>query len=177
MSRTPSTVYLLDANVLIDAHNKYYAIDMVPEFWDWLLYSASAGDIAMPLETFEEVRGGADAKKDLLNEWLCRDAVEEALVLAEEVDTGILARVMNAYAPDLTDSEVEQLGRDPFLITYGLVRPQQRLVVSNEVSKPSKQRANKKVPDVCRQVGVACCDTFAMLRALGFRTGWAAKSG
>ena len=93
MSRTPSTVYLLDANVLIDAHNKYYAIDMVPEFWDWLLYSASEGGIAMPLETFEEVRGGADAKKDLLNEWLCRDAVEEALVLAEEVDTGILLRL------------------------------------------------------------------------------------
>jgi hypothetical protein len=177
MSQAPSKVYLLDANVLIDAHNKYYAIDMVPEFWEWLLHAARAGEIGMPLETFEEVRGGADAKKDLLNEWLCRDEVGEALVLAEDVDTDLLFQVMNAYAPDLTDSEVEQVGRDPFLITYGLARPQQRVVVSNEVSKPSKQRANKKVPDVCRHVGVACCDTFAMLRALGFRTGWAAKSG
>ncbi len=171
MSRGTSALYLLDANVLIDAHNKYYAMDMVPEFWEWLCYMAEQGIIAMPLETFEEVRGGADAKKDLLNEWLCRHDVEEMLVLHEEVDTRTLARVMDAYAPDLNDSEVEQVGRDPFLISYGLVGVG-RVVVSNEVSKPSKVRANRKVPDVCRDVGVACCDTFSMLRVLGFRTGW-----
>lgn len=174
MSQQAHMLYLLDANVLIDAHNKYYASDMVPEFWDWLLHCAATGAIAMPLEIFEEVRGGADAKKDLLNEWLCRDEIAELLVLQEEIDTGVLAIVMAAYAPDLNDHEIEQVGRDPFLITYGRVQTAGRCVVSNEVSKPSKQRANKKVPDVCRNIGVQCCDTFAMLRQLGFRTGWAA---
>jgi hypothetical protein len=42
-------LYLLDANVLIDAHNKYYGADMVPEFWAWLLHCAANGTIAMPL--------------------------------------------------------------------------------------------------------------------------------
>jgi hypothetical protein len=169
-----SKLYLLDANVLIDAHNKYYAMDMVPEFWEWLLHMAGEKTVAMPLETFEEVRGGADAKRDLLNEWLCRDDVEETLVLDEDLDTAALRTVMNAYAPDLDDREIEQIARDPFLISYGLVDRRSRVVVSNEVSKPSKIRANRKVPDVCRTVGVTCCDTFAMLRALGFRTGWSA---
>jgi hypothetical protein len=168
------TLYLLDANVLIDAHNKYYGADMVPEFWDWVLHCAANGTIAMPLETFEEVRGGADAKRDLLNEWVCRDDVEETLVLKEEVDPNAVAAVTNAYAPDLNDNEIDQLGRDPFLIAYGLVDCTGRCIVSNEVSKPSKKRANQKVPDVCQKVGVPCCDTFAMLRRLGFRTGWAA---
>lgn len=167
-------LYLLDANVLIDAHNKYYAFDMVPEFWDWLLHCAIAETIAMPLETFEEVRGGADAKKDLLNQWVCRDDVEELLVLQEEINTDALANVMAAYGADLNDNEIEQVGRDPFLIAYGHVATASRCVVSNEVSKPSKQRANQKVPDVCRKLGVQCCDTFTRLRQLGFRTGWAA---
>lgn len=172
MSVALGRVYLLDANVLIDAHNKYYPVDMVPEFWDWLLHCASQGKLAMPIETFEEVRGGDRAKKDLLNQWLYRSDVASALVLDEEVDQDFLIQVLNAYAPDLDDNEVEQLGRDPFLIAYGL-GGDCRCIVSNEVSKPSKQRANRKVPDVCRSVGVNCSDTFAMLRQLGFSTSWA----
>lgn len=171
------TLYLLDANVLIDAHNKYYRADMVPEFWEWVMHCATSGTIAMPLETFEEVRGGANAKRDLLNEWVCSAEVEGRLVLKEEVHQQALATVMDAYAPDLNDNEVEQVGRDPFLVAYGLVVPGNRCIVSNEVSKPSKQRANKKVPDVCVCVDVPCCDTFSMLRRLGFRTDWKAHLG
>lgn len=165
-------VYLLDANVLIDAHNKYYAVDMVPEFWEWLLHSAVSGRLAMPLETFEEVKGGPNAKRDGLNEWIHSSDVEKNLVLREDFDGGMLQKVMNAYAPDLTDTEVEQLGRDPFLIAYGLAGAGSRCIVSNEVSKPSKQREKQKVPDVCQKVGVGCCDTFTMLRRLGFKTRW-----
>ncbi len=29
-------MYLLDANVFIDAKNRYYGFDIVPAFWDWL---------------------------------------------------------------------------------------------------------------------------------------------
>jgi hypothetical protein len=174
MSQSTPMLYLLDANVLIDAHNKYYPVDMVPEFWEWLLHCAGAGTVAMPLETFEEVRGGNGAKKDLLNDWIHQSEVEKQLVFQEEVNTDCLATVMSAYAPDLNDNEIEQVGRDPFLIAYAHVHAAGRYVVSNEVSKPSKMRANKKVPDVCRQVGVHCCDTFTMLKQLGFHTAWAA---
>lgn len=166
-------LYILDANVLIDAHNKYYAVNMVPEFWDWLIDCAAKGVLGMPLETFEEVRGGSDAKHDLLNEWLLRADVVDVLVLKEDVDPATVGDVIDAYAPDLNDTEIEQLGRDPFLIAYALVDLGNRCVVSNEVSKPSKQRANQKVPDICRKMGVPCCDTFTMLRRLGFRTAWA----
>lgn len=47
-----------------------------------------------------------------------------------------------------------------------------RTVVTVEGSRPSAQRANRKVPDVCQGVSVACCGPFALNKALGFRTGW-----
>jgi len=52
-------LYLLDANVLITAHNTYYAINTVPEFWAWLAHKGQAGDLKIPLENYEEVKDGS----------------------------------------------------------------------------------------------------------------------
>jgi Domain of unknown function (DUF4411) len=49
-------LYLIDANVLITAHNDYYPIDGVPEFWDWLLHQATIDTVKMPLEIYEEIK-------------------------------------------------------------------------------------------------------------------------
>lgn len=165
-------LHLLDANVLITAHNQYYPIDMVPEFWDWLLHMADSNSLKMPLETFEEVKEGHE---DGLFKWVHTEGVEKRLVLDEEVDPAVVQQVLaTGYAADLTDAEIEQVGQDPFLVAYARSNPQDRCVVSVEVSKPSKTRANRKVPDVCASVGVQCCHPFAMLRRLGFSTNWKA---
>lgn len=59
-------VYLLDASLLITANNTYYPVDSVPEYWDWLQHYAEQGKIQMPLEIFEEVKGGPNGSKDRL---------------------------------------------------------------------------------------------------------------
>jgi len=51
-------MYLLDANVLIDAERDYYPMSRVPEFWDWLLHVAESGQVKIPIEVFEEVAHG-----------------------------------------------------------------------------------------------------------------------
>ena len=167
-------LHLLDANVLITAHSLYYPIDTVPEFWAWLVHKGQSGDLKMPLENYEEVKDGStDAERDLLFGWIKEDGVKAALLLDEQVDQALVARVINeGYAPDLADDEVVQLGRDPFLIAYGLASPANRCVVTTEVSAPSKRRQNRKIPDVCATMGVLCCNTFVMMKSLGFRTGW-----
>lgn len=167
-------LYLVDANVLITAHNLYYPVDTVPEFWAWLAFRAENGDVKMPIETYEEIRdGGTDQDRDLLYAWVSDAACRTALVLAEAVDEDLVARVVReGYAPDLTDQEIEQIGRDPFLIAYALAAPGERCVVTTEASSPRKQRQNRRIPDVCATLGVGCCNTFAMLRTLGFSTGW-----
>ena len=42
-------LYLLDTNVLIDAHHKFYPIDRIPEFWTWLLIYAQQQQVKIPL--------------------------------------------------------------------------------------------------------------------------------
>jgi len=167
-------LYPLDTNVLITAHNLYYPIDGVPEFWEWIVHLAESGTLKMPLENFEEIKDGSkDGHKDLLFGWIRQEQVRSALVLDEQVQAELVAGVINeGYSSDLTDDEILQLGRDPFLIAYGLASPADRCIVTTEASKPRKLRQNRRIPDVCNTMGVTWCDTFAMLRALGFTTSW-----
>lgn len=166
-------LYLLDANVLITAHNLYYPIDAVPEFWGWLAHQGEVGNIKMPIETFEEVKDGSnDADRDLLYSWIQDDTHRAAILFEEQVQPHLVQQVTNQYAPDLTDDELEAIGRDPFLIAHALADPSDRFVVTTEVSKPSWKRQNRKIPDICTDIGIQCFNTFDMLRALQFSTRW-----
>jgi hypothetical protein len=111
-------LYLLDANVLITAHHLYYPLDSVPEFWAWLVHKGSAADLKMPLENYEEVKDGStDEEQDMLFAWVTAEETKSAILLDEEANMDLVSRVINeGYAPDLTDDEIVQIGRDPFLI-------------------------------------------------------------
>ncbi len=158
---------LLDANVLIDANRDYYPIERVPEFWEWLVAMGERGLVKIPQEVYDKVTQANDS----LARWL--KANRDALLLVEAVDEFLIARVLvEGYAPDLDDVEIEKLNEDPFLIAYALVDPRSRRVVSTERSRPSAIRANRKVPDVCNGLGILCHDTFRLIRELDFRTDW-----
>lgn len=162
-------LFLIDANVLIDAHRDYYPLDRVPEFWDWLLYQAEIGAIKIPIEIYEEIVDGEGP----LVEWLVDRNVKATLVLHDEVDAGLVTTaVTTGYAADLTDDEQIKVGRDPFLVAHALADATNRCVVTTEVSKPSKTRANRKLPDVCAANGVECHNTFELVRRLDFSTSW-----
>jgi hypothetical protein len=162
-------LYLLDANVLIDAARDYYPLEMVPEFWNWLEHQGAAGAVKMPLEISEEISSGTDA----LAAWCRSERTKTALILDEEVEQSSVARaVSEGYASDLTDDEILQAGRDPFLIAYAMVAPSDRCVVTTEVSKSTRVRGNRHIPDVCATLGVKVCHTFEFLRRLGFSTQW-----
>lgn len=158
-------LFLLDSNVLIRAHEDYYPIDRVPPFWEWLVSQASAGRAKMPFEIYEEIA----VSKGPLKNWITSSFVENSLVLGEEVDSKIFNKVIEtAYAPDLTENELEEAGRDPFLVAYGLMGPD-RVVVTKETSSPSKKRGRTKVPDACRTMNIRCVTDFQFYRENDFR--------
>ena len=128
---------------LIDANRDYYPIERILEFWQWLLERGKQGRIKIPQEFYEE-------------------APENQVSLVTE----------QGYADDLTDEELEKIGRDPFLVAYALVDIQNRSVVTTEHSKPSRRRANRKLPDVCDDFNVRCINTFTLIQELDFRTAW-----
>lgn len=163
------TLYLLDANVLITADAQFYEMGRVPEFWDWLVHQGKAGHAKIPLEVFEEITAG----RGNLVDWLKEADHKSALIFSEPVQEDLVAQVIShGYAPDLTDEELEVLGRDPFLIAHGMADITDRCIVTSEVSKPKAQRQNRKIPDVCLAMGVSCTNGFDFFRKLDFRTSW-----
>lgn len=162
-------IHLLDADTLIRADNTYYPLNRFPVFWKWLHHNGKAGGIKIPQEQFDEVVVG----KGELVDWLKLTENKAALLFGEEADPALVAKVTNeGYAPDLDEAEVVTIGRDPFLIAYGLASSKDRHIVSFEVSAPSKQRANRKVPDVCAQFDVNCITLFELIKVLDFTTEW-----
>jgi hypothetical protein len=162
-------IYLLDADTLIRADSTYYPLKRFPIFWQWLRHNGNAGNAKIPLEQYEEVIGG----RGQLVDWLKEEDSRKALLFAEEADPVIVAKVTaEGYAADLDEAEQEAVGRDPFLIAYGVVAANERCVVSFEVSAPSKTRANRKVPDVCVHFGVKCITLFELIEELDFTTDW-----
>jgi hypothetical protein len=156
------TLYLLDANVLIRAHEDYYPIDRIPQFWIWLLERAETGIIKMPRVIFDEVTPSAG----LLADWVKQPEVKAVLVLNEPT-IGVNHVIDQGYAPDLDDLEIVKVGKDPFLIAAALAGPD-RVVVTREVSKPKATRGNRRIPDVCARFGILAISDFKVYSILRF---------
>lgn len=159
-------MYLLDANVFIFAKRDYYPLDRVPEYWDWLLHHGEQGNLKIPLHIYDELQGHDDE----LQRWL-KEHHDVMVLNGDDLDSRV-GDVLACYCDDITEAELEKLGADPFLVAAGLHIGSD--IVSKEGSKPSAQRANKKVPDICKTLGLRCINDHALIRELDFRTNWRA---
>jgi hypothetical protein len=159
-----SDLYLLDANVLIDAHQDFYPIDRIPGFWIWLVKMGNEGRIKIPSEIYDEV---APFNGPLPN-WMQQREVRDALVLPERSNIALVQKVLAlGYAPDLDDVELEEIGKDPFLVAAAL-SGEERFVVTREVSKRTQIRAKRRLPDVCETLGVRSITDFQAYKQLNF---------
>jgi hypothetical protein len=162
-------LYLLDANVLIDANRDYYPVERIPEFWDWLEYQGGQDKVKVPVEIYHELKEGTDD----LAVWIKQSTIKQVLLYSAEPETRWVSyAVANGYASDLTDVEIEKLGRDPFLLGYALADPMAHCIVTTEGSRPTRERANRHLPDAAKRLGIETCNTFELTRRLDFRTSW-----
>ena len=161
-------IYLLDANVLITAATSFYKFNRVPEYWRWIRHHAEAGNIKMSLEIHGEIAKGTDD----LARWVRDRPCKEALLLDESANPVTFQYVLNiSYGANLTDIELIKIERDAFLVVYAFDK-NNRCVVTSEISKSGKQRANTKLPDACAKVGISCISAAKFLDDLDFRTDW-----
>ena len=72
----------------------------------------------MPFEIHDEIAISRGPLKD----WICGRDIRQALILEEEVDdrSSVNFVLTDGYGENLTDSDLEKIGRDPFLIAYAL---------------------------------------------------------
>ena len=95
------------------------------------------------------------------------------MILNEKVSTSNVNMIESeGYGKNLTKDERRIIGVDSNLISYALSELETRVIVTSEVSKPSAQRHNRKIPDVCKAQGIAVWDPFMFIRRMNFSTKW-----
>ena len=162
---TKRSVYVLDANVFIEAARRYYAFDLGTRFWDILSRQATNGVI----ESIDRVKAELD-KEDELAEWANSNFVH-AFCSTDQED------VINAYGQIMTwvqgQSQFNDAakadfarGADGWLVAYAVVKG--RIIVTHEVAAPDARR-KVPIPNVCEPFQVRFVNTFVMLRELGAR--------
>lgn len=158
--------YLLDANTLIEAKNRYYRMSICPGYWTCLEASSFLGDVASVSSVATEIRRG----KDELADWVEANA---DLFLAEsdaatqgafgEV-AGYVAGLADGMKPGAMDEFLS--GADPWLIAKARVTG--FTIVTHEQRNPNIKR-KFTIPNICDHFGIQCIDTFDLLHRLDVR--------
>lgn len=158
-------LYLLDANVFIQAKNQYYGFDICPGFWSWMDSVLDNGDVF----SIDMVRQELAKGDDDLADWAKERSKNPAFLKTEDGPTQqALEQVANyvataGYKPQALQKFLA--GADPWLIAKAMALPQTAKVVTHErLSLNSVSRV--PIPNVCREHTVEYCDTFDLLRRL-----------
>lgn len=153
--------YLLDANTLIEAKNRYYRMTVCPAYWNWVQRSHGAGVVFSIEPVGVELRRGNDE----LAEW-ARNQAGLFLPVSEEATQHAFAQVAAyvAYqASAMKTGALEEFldGADPWLIAKAMSL-QNAVIVTHEQFNLQLRR-KYSIPNVCQHFGVAWIDTFELL--------------
>ena len=164
-----SQKYLLDSNVFIEAHRRYYSFDICPGFWECLSYHHDESTLYSIDKVKDELMTG-----DALGMWVRNsisgnmfhstdgsDVVQQFSSIIQEV------QMSNQYNHE-AKSEFAQIA-DGWLVAYA--KTHDFIVVTHEVYNPDI-RKKIPIPNLCREYGVSYIDTFNMLRDLNAQFNW-----
>jgi hypothetical protein len=155
--------YVLDANVFIEAKNRYYAFDICPGFWEWLVTEQAKGQIMSVERIRDELVGGEDE----LSQWTkTLDRSFFSQPDAKLLDP--LAKLASwvgsrQYRPAAVSEFLDSA--DYYLIATAMAHGHS--VVTHET--PSDGIKRVKIPEPCIAHGVEVINPFTMLRRLGVR--------
>jgi len=160
------SVYVLDANVFIEAARRYYAFDLHTRFWDILNKHAENGAI----ESIDRVKKELDKETDELARW-ADGSFSHAFRSTDEEDViESYGRVMTwvQTQSQYTDAAKAEFANEPdgWLVAYAMAKG--RIVVTHEVRAPDAKK-RVPIPNVCEPFHIRPVDTFVMLRELGVR--------
>jgi hypothetical protein len=160
------SLYVLDSSVLINAAQGAYAFDIAPSFWQQLVAHAQAGSVVSIDRVLQELMG----RQDELEVWARQQFYHWFTSTADFTCQANYRKIVNwvsqrqQYRPE--EKSRFAAGADGWLIAYALGRG--GVVVTWEKAAGSNS-TKIKIPDVCQQFNVNCCDLYTMVRDLGIR--------
>lgn len=162
--------FVLDANVLIDAHRRYYSFDIAPCFWRVLLDLANKGHI-MSIDRVKQELVNSD-QEDALNKWANSEFNQWFMSTDNEEVFQAYGEVINwsvgqAQYLDYAKAEFASVA-DSWLVAYA--KANNCIVVTFEQFNREK-RNRILIPNACRAFGVDYMNTFEMFRKLNASLG------
>jgi predicted nucleic acid-binding protein len=158
-----SKKYCLDANVLIQAWQKYYSPKFCPDYWSVLTELGLRDRIFLSEEVFQEIT----RTDDELSDWL-----RNSQIPISKTDGNVIncwKKILNAHPKHqfLVDNTKQRSLADPWLISHAL--NQNAIVVTKEekVMNPTTNRI--KIPNVCDNMGILWRTDFQFIEELNIK--------
>jgi len=157
--------YLLDENVFIEAHKRYYALDLVPGFWESLINNHKINKIF----SIEYIKKKLEDYGDDLSKWIKSNLPATFFVSINtstinwygqmQIWANTQSQFLNAAKAEFASSN----NTDCWLIACA--KADNYVLVTHEVFNPNIT-VKIPIPNVCNVFGVDCINTFDMLREL-----------
>jgi hypothetical protein len=159
----PQQKYCLDANVLIQAWQKYYSPRLCPDYWSLLNDFGEGGKIFLPQNVFEEITKTED---DLAN-WL-----KDSKIPIKGIDGEVANCLRDIYAADplhkyLVDNTKQRSLADPWVIAHAL--KEKACVVTKEEKVTTPNTTRIKIPNVCENMKVRWINDFEFVEELNIQ--------
>ena len=163
-------MFLLDANVFIEAKRRYYSFDICPGFWECLIWQHQADRI----KSIDRVKKELERGGDDLSRWVST-AIDETCFASTD-DTAVAGHFgqMITWVQGQSQFSTEAKAgfaatADGWLIAYA--KTYNHVLVTHEALAPEARR-KVPIPNVCRAFGVNYVDTYDMLRELEVVFSW-----
>ena len=155
-----ATIYCLDANVLIQAWQKYYSPLLCPGYWDMLNHLGRQGRVFLPRAIYDEIM----KVEDDLASW-----VKTCSIPIKPYDESVTRCLQQIYSADaaheyLVDNVKYRSMADPWVIAHALNG--KAAVVTKEEKITGANRTKIKIPNVCENMGIRYLTDFEMLAEL-----------
>jgi len=163
-------IFLLDANVFIEAKRRYYAFNLCPGFWNCLIWHHGSNQIQSIDRVKQELENGGD---DLSN-WVASVMPGTCFASTDDASVTSVFGQMVTWVQEQTQFSPEAKAEfaastDGWLIAYA--KTKDIILVTHEIFTPDARR-KVPIPNVCKAFGVPYVDTFAMLKELNVAFSW-----
>lgn len=158
-------MYLLDANVFIEASRTYYSAIIAPTYWAWLADQHAAGNIASIAAVRTEID---DGNAGHLKAWAAGLPATFWIAPTQPSITAMATLTAWTMDPARTYSAAARqtfLQEADYYLTAEALSGGHTVVTREQPAPAAKKRV--LIPDACAAVGVTCANPFDVYTTLG----------
>ena len=157
---TKLDTYCIDANVLIQAWQKYYSPKICPSYWEILNHLGINERIFIPEVVYEEIV----RTEDDLSKWL---KVSDIPIRKIDENVASCLRSIYSHSPEhksLVDNTKGRSLADPWIIAHAI--SEKAVVVTKENKETAINSRRIKIPNVCDNMNVRWVNDFEFINEL-----------